>query len=132
MFHEDYKKGRGNKMYDCKAIALEYFDKLLNEKDISVCDRLLSDDYTDSDVPEGTPPGPNEPKEYVSNFISTYPDIKVTVKDAIAEDNKAALRIIWYGTNKETEEKLHKMGNIILIFNDKGQIKRRWSAYVNL
>lgn len=122
----------GKKMHAYKAIALEYFNKLLNEKDISICDKLLSDDYKDSDAPEGTSPGPKEPKEYVSNFIRTYPDIEVTVKDVITEGNKVALRIVWHGTNKETGEKFHKMGNIILIFNDKGQIRQRWSAYVDL
>lgn len=119
-------------MNDYKTIALEYFYKLLNEKDISICDKLLSDDYKDSDASKDTLPGPQEPKEYVSKFLRKYPDMRITVEDIIAEGNKVALRNVWYGTDKETGEKFHKMGNIILVFNEKGQIKQRWSAYVDL
>ena len=119
-------------MHDYKTIALEYFNKLLNEKDISICDKLLSEDYTDNDAPIGTPPGPQEPKEYVSKFLERYPDMRLTVEEILAEGNKVALRNVRYGIDKETGEKFHKMGNIILIFNDKGQIKQRWSAYSDL
>jgi ketosteroid isomerase-like protein len=31
-----------------KALVREYFQKLLNEKDLSVCDRMLSQDYVTS------------------------------------------------------------------------------------
>ncbi len=119
-------------MNEYKTIALEYFNKLINEKDISICDKLLSEDYIDSDAPKGTLPGPQEPKEYMSKFLKRFPDIKLTVKDIFAEGSKVALRNIWNGTDKENGEKFNKMGNIILIFNEKGQIKQRWSAYVDL
>lgn len=119
-------------MNDYKTIALEYFNELLNEKNISICDKLLSDDYIDNDAPMGTQPGPQETKEYVSKFIKRYPDMRLTVEDMIAEGNKVVLRNVWYGTDKETGKKFHRMGNIILIFNEKGQIKQRWSAYVDL
>ena len=119
-------------MNDYKAIAQEYFNTLINEKDTSICDKLLSDNYIDNDAPIGTPPGPQESKEYVSKFLNKYPDMTLTVEDIIAEGNKVALRNIWHGTDKVTGEKFHRMGNIILIFNEKGQIKRRWSTYVNL
>ena len=78
-------------MNDYKAIALEYFNKLLNEKDVSVCDKLLSDDYTDNDAPIGTPPGPQESKKYVSRFLKKYPDMTIMVEDIIAEGNKVVL-----------------------------------------
>lgn len=119
-------------MNDYKAIAQEYFNTLINEKDISICDKLLSEDYIDNDAPIDTPTGPQEPKEFVSEFLKRYPDMKLTVEDIIAEGNKVALRNVWYGTDKITGHKFNKMGNIILVFNEKGQIKQRWSAYVDL
>lgn len=119
-------------MTDYKAIAREYFNILLNEKDVSICDKLLSEDYTDNDAPIGTPPGPQETKEYVAKLLKRYPDMRLTVEDIIAEKNKVVLRNVWYGTDKTTGQKLNRMGNIILIFNEKGQIKQRWSAYTDL
>jgi predicted ester cyclase len=119
-------------MNDYKAIAQEYFNTLINEKDISICDKLLSEDYTDNDAPAGTPPGPQETKKFVPVFLNRYPDMKLTVEDIIIEGNKVALRNVWCGTDKITGDKYKKMGNIILLFNEKGQIKQRWSAYIDL
>jgi predicted SnoaL-like aldol condensation-catalyzing enzyme len=115
-----------------KTIARQYFQRLLNEKDLSVCDELLARDYIDHDTPPETPPGPNETKTFVARFLDNYPDMQVRVEDAIAEGNKVVVRNIWLGTHKESGETFHQMGIVILRFNEAGQIAERWSAYKSL
>lgn len=115
-----------------KSIALEYFDRLLNKKDLSVCDELLSVDYIDHDVPENTPPGPRDTKEFVTKFLDKYPNMSIKVEDIIVEDKKVVLRNVWNGNHKETGERFYRMGIVILLFNGKNQIKERWSAYKDL
>lgn len=115
-----------------KSIAIEYFDRLLNKKDLSVCEELLSADYIDHDAPENTPPGPSNTKEFVTKFLDEYPNIELTIEDIIAEDKKVVLRNIWNGNHRETGEKYCQMGIVILLFNEINQIKERWSAYKEL
>jgi predicted ester cyclase len=93
---------------------------------------LLAPDYVDHDAPQGTPPGPQDTKAFVTRFLDDYPDMHVTVEDILAESNKAAARLIWTGTNWHTGERYHRMGIVILYLNEKGQIVERWSAYVPL
>ncbi|MFC1715244.1 ester cyclase [Candidatus Poribacteria bacterium] len=112
-----------------KSIVREYFHRLLNDRDISVCDEMLASDYTDNDAPQGTPPGPDSTKQYMVGFLRDYPDMEVRVEDIIAEGNKVAARNVWYGTHRESGEKFHRMGIIILRLNDTGQLVERWSAY---
>jgi predicted SnoaL-like aldol condensation-catalyzing enzyme len=114
---------------EVKNLVCEYFRRLINEKDLSVCDELLSRDYVDHDAPADTPPGPESIKQYVTMFLHDYPDMQVHIEDIIAEGNKVAVRIIWRGNHRETGEKFHKMGIIILHLNMERQLTERWSAY---
>ena len=48
-----------------KAVIRRYFDQLLNERDVSVCDELLAPEYVDHDAPPDTPAGPDSTKAFV-------------------------------------------------------------------
>jgi ketosteroid isomerase-like protein len=112
-----------------KAVVREYFHRLLNEKDLSVCDELLAHDYVDHDAPPDTPPGPDSTKQFVARFLRDYPDMRVRVEDIIAEGNKVAVRNVWHGTNMKSGEPFRQTGIIILRLNEAGQLAERWSAY---
>jgi predicted SnoaL-like aldol condensation-catalyzing enzyme len=112
-----------------KALVREYFQRLLNEKDLSVCDEMLSSDYVDHDAPADTLPGPQSTKEFVTGFLEEYPDMRVDIEDIIAEGNKVAARMVWRGNHRDSGETFHQMGIIILRLDDKGQLAERWSAY---
>lgn len=112
-----------------KAVVREYFQRLLNEKDLSVCDELLSSSYIDHDAPPDTPPGPQSIKDFVAKFLDEYPDMRVDIQDIIAEGNKVAVRMVWNGSKRNSGERFHQMGIVILRLDDKGQLVERWSAY---
>jgi predicted SnoaL-like aldol condensation-catalyzing enzyme len=115
-----------------KALVHEYFQRLLNQKDLSVCDEMLSNDYVDHDAPLDTPPGPKNTKEFASEFLAEYPDMRVDIKDIIAEGSKVAARIVWQGNHRESGKEFRQMGIVILRLNDKGLLVERWSAYKSL
>ena len=115
-----------------KALVREYFQRLLNEKDLSVCDEMLSSDYVDHDAPPDTLSGPKSTKEFVMGFLEEYPDMRVDIEDILAEGSRVAARIVWHGNHSESGEKFHQMGIVILRLDDKGQLAERWSAYSTL
>jgi predicted SnoaL-like aldol condensation-catalyzing enzyme len=115
-----------------KALVRGYFQRLLNEKDLTVCDERLSDNYIDHDAPPDTPPGPQGIKEFVARFLEEYPDMQVDIEDILAEGNEVAARIVWCGNHRKSGEKFHQMGIVIVRLDDKGQLVERWSAYKSL
>ena len=115
--------------HEAKRVIGEYFDRLLNQRDLSVCDELLSPEYVDHDAGPGAVPGPDETKAYVEEFLLQHPDMRVEVKDVLSEGDKVAVRLRWEGTNSATGEACRKDGIIILRLDADGRIAERWSAY---
>ena len=117
---------------DIKTLVRAYFHRLINKKDLSVCDVVLSPHYIDHDVPPDTTPGPDETNRFTRQFLEYYPNLKVQVKEVVAGDNKAAAQIIWTGKHRDTKQKLRRMGNIIIHLDDNGQFLERWSVYQDI
>lgn len=113
---------------EIRKVICEYFDRLLNQHDLSVCDELLAADYVDHDDVDGFPPGLEDPKTFVSGLLESYPDIHVDVKDVVIEGDRAAVRLHWEGTHAETGETLEREGIIILRMDEDGRVAERWSA----
>ena len=113
---------------DPKAIVREYFDRLLNKKDLSVCDELLAPNYIDHDAKQNTPPGPKATKEWVGNFLNQYPDLHIQIQKITVKNLRVTADIIWTGTHKDTAEPLNKTATATLQLNDHGQIIERWTT----
>jgi catechol 2,3-dioxygenase-like lactoylglutathione lyase family enzyme/ketosteroid isomerase-like protein len=111
-----------------KDIVEEYFHRLLNEHDLSVCDALLDPAYRDHDAPPDSPPGPTATKTYVADLLKTYPDLRVNVEDLLAEGDRVAARLRWRGTHIDTGAGFGQIGLVFLRLRD-GRIVERWSAY---
>jgi catechol 2,3-dioxygenase-like lactoylglutathione lyase family enzyme/predicted SnoaL-like aldol condensation-catalyzing enzyme len=111
------------------AMVREYLDRLLNQRDLSVCDEFLAADYLDHDALPGTPPGPQSIKDYVAGFLDEYPDMRIEIADAFAAGNRVAVRAVWHGHHRDTMEALRQMGLLIMRIDESGRIAERWSAY---
>lgn len=117
---------------DPETTLRRYFQRVLNERDLSALDDLLAPDYIDHDAPPGSPAGPAPVRAYLSGFLSGYLDLRVTVEDVLVSGNKAAARVVWLGRPIRGGEVLHEEGIIIVRFNARGQMAERWSAYKQL
>jgi len=114
---------------DPEQIVRDYFDRLLNQRDLSVCDELLSATYIDHDAGPQAEPGPASTRSFVEGFLHDYPEMKVEVQDIFAEKRKVAVRLKWTGRHADSGEKYHREGIVILHLDDSWQISERWSAY---
>jgi predicted SnoaL-like aldol condensation-catalyzing enzyme len=111
-----------------KAIVLAYFERLLNEHDLSVCDELLAPDYVDHDAPADTPPGPESTKEYMRELFAAYSELRVEIADVIADRDRVALRGVWHGVDNDSRR--YRQGGLVFVrLNEHGQLAERWSAY---
>lgn len=126
------KYGHMRKKVDSRALVHQYFDRLLNQHDLAVCDELLAADYCDHDAPAETPLGPLGTKAYISSFLDTYPNLQVDIEKVVAEGNRVAARLIWNGTHATTGDPLCQVGVVIVRLNEQGKLAERWSTYMFL
>jgi ketosteroid isomerase-like protein len=117
---------------DPEQVVRAYFRRLLVERDLTVCDELLSRDYVDHDAPAGTSPGPPATRAYVEGLLADYPDLTFEVEDLVAQGRTVAVRATWRGTHKETRRPMRQRGLVFIDVGEHGRITERWSAYVDL
>ena len=83
--------------------------------------------------------GYEEARQYVSTFFDAFPDINITVEDAIAEGDQAVTRYTIRGTHRgETEEfgpptgRQMEVEGITIHRIEGGKIVEEWERYDNL
>ncbi len=110
-------------------LARDYFQRVLNERDLSACDDLLASDYVDHDAPKNAQPGPQGIKDFMAQFLVDYPDLRVEIEDVVSEKHKAALRLVWRGCHRESGAEYHREGMAFLRSDESGKLAERWSMY---
>jgi steroid delta-isomerase-like uncharacterized protein len=83
--------------------------------------------------------GYEEARQFVSTFFDAFPDMNITVEDAIAEGDQAVTRYTIRGTHRgETEEfgpptgRQMELEGITIHRIEGGKIVEEWSRYDNL
>ncbi len=83
--------------------------------------------------------GYEEARQYVSTFFDAFPDINITLEDALAEGDKAVTRYTIRGTHRgETEEfgpptgRQMEVEGITIHRIEGGKIVEEWERYDNL
>jgi predicted ester cyclase len=76
------------------------FEEFINEGNLTNADEYIATEYTGY-FTGGFPPiqGIEAFQQFLSQWISAFSDLKVTVEDIIAEGDKVALRTIFRGTH---------------------------------
>lgn len=124
MAHDDAEK--------MKQFIRNHFEEFVNRRNLEVADVNFAPDFVDhgSDVPPGTPPGPQGAKQYVGGALKRFPDMHVTVEDVIAEGDKVVVRNTWQGTDRNSGKKL-RFGGIVIWRVSEGKITERWAYLEN-
>ena len=78
-----------------KILARRFYDEILNGRKMDVADEILSPEYVDHSA---TAPGLENFKIYFAMITNVFPDIKVTIEDLFADEDKVAVRLIIHGT----------------------------------
>ena len=81
-----------------KALLRRLFEEVWNQGNLGTVDELLATDYVLND-PGQMVRGPEGFKAYVSAFRAAFPDMKATIEDQIAGDDRVAMRFTVQATH---------------------------------
>jgi steroid delta-isomerase-like uncharacterized protein len=86
---------------DNKAIVRRFYEEVWNKRRLEVVDELISPSHAlnDPDV-SGSQTGPELYKRRVVKFTASFPDLRFTIEDMIAEEEKVVVCWIISGTHK--------------------------------
>jgi steroid delta-isomerase-like uncharacterized protein len=83
-----------------KQLLRRFFEELFNRGDLRVADEIVSATYINHNPVPGETPGREGLKAYVSNLRIAFPDIRFTIEDLLADEDKVITRWSARGTHK--------------------------------
>ena len=85
-----------------KQLIRAHFEELMNNKNLSKADDHLATDFIDHEAPPGFQ-GVEGVKRYLAGVREAFPNMHVTIKEMIAEDDRIVVRNTWRGTHQKLE-----------------------------
>lgn len=82
-----------------KALAQRLSEEVYVNWNMEVVDELISPTFICHKMPPGTPLGPEGFKQFYAWLRAAFPDIRYSVDDLIAEDDKVVMRWTWNCTH---------------------------------
>jgi steroid delta-isomerase-like uncharacterized protein len=121
-----------------KELARRSWEMLVNEHNPDAIDELYTPDFVWHE-PDQDIQGPEEGKQFLSTYLSAFPDMRVTVEDEIAEGEKVVTRWTIRGTHQgeiaefgEPTGKQVEIKGITIHRIEDGKIAEEWERYDNL
>src|SRR6266849_952896 len=113
---------------EMKEFIRNHFEEFVNRKNLRIGEVNFAPEFVDhgADVPPGLPPGRAGAIQYVGAALKKVPDLKVTIEDMIAEDDKVVVRNHWTGTDAASKQRLEFSGIVIWRIANR-QIVERWA-----
>ena len=84
---------------DNKALARRGFEETMNQRNLAVLDELHVPDFV-FHAASRTIQGREPFKQFISIFLTAFPDLHVTIEDMIGEGDRAVVRFTYRGTHK--------------------------------
>ena len=113
---------------EMKEFIRNHFEEFVNRKNLRIGEVNFAPGFVDhgADVPPGLPPGPAGAIQYVGAALKKVPDMRVSIEDLIAEDDKVVVRNHWTGTDAASKQRLEFSGIVIWRIANR-QIVERWA-----
>jgi predicted ester cyclase len=104
-----------------------HFDDFVNNKDLDAIDRNVDAGFVDHDGPGGRVVDRAADRAMMAMMHQMFPDLRVVVKDQVAQGDKVVVRNVWTGTNAETGQRLECHGFVMWRIAS-GKIVERWAT----
>lgn len=115
-----------------KALARRFPEDVVTKGNIDLLDELLTEDFVDHFLFGQKVHGIPDTKKQAQMLRNGFPDITATVEDAVAEDDRVALRVTATGTHDGPFMGLEPTGESFTIQNmaffriENGRVAERW------
>jgi predicted SnoaL-like aldol condensation-catalyzing enzyme len=113
---------------EMKEFIRNHFEEFVNRRNLRIGEANFAPSFVDhgADVPPGLPPGPEGAIQYVGAALKKVPDLRVTIEDMVAEDDKVVVRNHWTGNDAASKQRLEFSGIVIWRIANR-QIMERWA-----
>jgi predicted ester cyclase len=108
-------------------LVVGHFDAFVNNKDLDAIERNLDAGFVDHDGPGGRIVDRAADRAMMAKMHQIFPDLTVTVKDAVAQGDKVVVRNLWTGTNVQTGQRIEFHGFVMWRIAA-GKITERWAT----
>jgi steroid delta-isomerase-like uncharacterized protein len=85
-----------------KTLTRRFYEDVFNKKNLNTVDELCAPSFVDHDAAPGQAPGLKGLKEWLSQFLQAFPDLKATIEEMVAERDLVVTRLTCQGTHKGT------------------------------
>lgn len=85
---------------DNKKRVRQFFEDVVNQKNIDAFDDHIAEDFIEHEDTAPLPPNRDGVRQMFGSLLESFPDLKVTVDDIASEDDKVWARSTWQGTHK--------------------------------
>ena len=82
-----------------KAIVSRFFEEVFNKKNLAFLDEYATPDSVDHNLLPGMPAGLEGSRQFISMFLTAFPDLHAHLEDIVAEGDKVVTRTTYHGTN---------------------------------
>lgn len=107
--------------------VIAHFEDFVNRKDLGAIDRNLAGDFIDHDGPAGTTADRQADRVMMEKMQGLFPDLRVEVKDSVAQGDKVVVRNLWTGTDARTGQRMEFHGFVMWRIVG-GKIVERWAT----
>lgn len=114
-----------------KKLVLDHFEDFVNRRDLAAIDRNMSPSFINHDGPGGKPTGVKGDRAMMHAMHRIMPDLRIDVRDAVAEGDKVVVRNVWTATDPKTG-KLGELHGFVLWRLEAGKILERWATVTSL
>jgi predicted ester cyclase len=110
-----------------KTFIRNHFKEIVNRKNSAIAYQNFAPNFVDHEEPFVGLVSPELVKQTIEKAYVKYPDLHVTVEDAIAESDKVMVRCLWCGTDSSTGKKVEFKGFVLWRLAD-GKLAERWAT----
>jgi steroid delta-isomerase-like uncharacterized protein len=117
---------------DNKAIIRSYVETVWNQRQLDRAEEFVAPDFIDHAPLPGQAPGLDGARRKWAMYLNAAPDLRVTIEDVVAEDDKVGVRRSYAGTHRgellgiPATGKPVQMGSISIFRLAEGKIVENW------
>jgi predicted ester cyclase len=112
-------------------LVVGHFEDFVNRKDLGAIDRNVAADFVDHDGPGGKVVDRATDRAMMARMHELFPDLRVEVRDTVAQGDKVVARNVWTGTNARTGQRVEFHGFVLWRISA-GKIVERWATVMPL